>query len=286
MNIDTAYQAVAVITNAESKSFATGMRLLPPEKRRAMQALYALARRIDDIADGPLEPADKLELLASLEGRLDRMLNGELADDTDAVLFASADAVRRFAVPRSALLDLIEGCRRDAAGHAIISEEDLVQYCQLVAGSVGRMSVAVFTQQPSSEMFALADAVGVALQLTNILRDVREDAGLGRSYLPSDRLRSYGLNEIPTTVSEEMLSLISSVAEDARLWFVEGSRLVPLLDRRSGACVAAMMGTYRATLQRILDDPGSVLRGRVSIGPMTKAFVASKALFGRLAALP
>ncbi|MGH9172131.1 MAG: phytoene/squalene synthase family protein [Acidimicrobiales bacterium] len=275
--IDEAYSACEEITRREAKNFAYGIRLLHKPERRALSAVYALARRIDDIGDGQDAAPAKLEGLRRVRKQIDPVDPATI----DPVLVAVADAAQRYALPMSAFGEIIDGCEMDVMGTSYETIDDLVVYCQKVAGSVGRLSLAVFGSADRERAEPLADALGVALQLTNILRDVVEDRGLGRVYLPrrdavSVRCRPDLLSS-PSVVAE----VVALECAAARRWFDEGLQLLDLLDGRSRACVAAMAGIYRRLLARIEADPVAVTRGRLSLPAWEKAFVAARSLTGR-----
>jgi phytoene synthase len=302
-----AYRRCEAITRAQAANFYYGIRLLSGERRRAMCAAYAFARRVDDIGDGELEPERKLRLLDEADVQLRTLEADSSAAQglADPVLVALADAQRRFALPAGALGELIEGVRMDVNGTSYERFDELVPYCRRVAGAIGRVCLAIFGtrerapgEQPDrSEAEALADDLGVALQLTNILRDVREDARIGRVYLPGEDLRRFGLlaegqdarEAAPTLAGElgdslaPLSELVRFEAERAQQWFERGLRLAPLLDRRSAACVLAMSGIYRRLLARIEGDPQRALRERVSLPAPEKLWVALCSVVGRAA---
>ncbi len=279
MNLDDAYDRCEEITRSEARNFAYGIRLLPAPKRRGMSALYAIARRIDDIGDSDAEPQAKLEALDSVDLCLTRIAADPSAGGDDPVLVALADASRRWPLPMAALHELVEGCRLDVQGRSYRSFDELVDYCRHVAGTVGRLSLAIYGCEDSRAAAPLADALGVALQLTNILRDVVEDrASMGRVYLPGEDLERFGCSPDASGPPDGLSALISYEAARAGEWYEEGLGLLPLLDRRSRACTAAMAGIYRRLLQRIQADPAAVLRGRLSLPTAEKAAVAAGAL--------
>jgi len=281
--IDVAYDECRRITNAEARNFAYGIRLLPPPKRRAMSAVYALARRIDDVGDGPL-PADvKRARLDGLRASIAAMEEGRAPDRNDPVLVAVGDAAARYGLPLDAFGELIDGCAADVAGATYETFGQLVGYCRHVAGTIGRLSLAVFGSGRPEVAGPKADALGVALQLTNILRDVTEDEGMGRVYLPAEDLERFGCRTGPGRLPENRAPLADVVAfeaDRAEDWYAEGLGLLPLLDGRSRACVATMAGIYHRLLARIRRDPAAVLRGRVSLPAGEKAWVAATSLAG------
>jgi phytoene synthase len=287
--IDAAYTRCEEITRREAKNFAYGIRLLPPEKRRAMSAIYALARRIDDIGDGDAPSSVKLADLAAVRQRIASIREDADTDATsdwgDAVYVALADAARHFPIPLGAFDELVDGCSLDASGATYETYDQLVGYCRKVAGSVGRLSLGVFgtVAAPSADIapaVELADDLGVALQLTNILRDVVEDRGMGRVYLPAEDIARFGCASDLTGPRDAVGALVRFEAERARGWFARGLQLLPLLDHRSRACVGAMAGIYRRLLVRIDADPTAVLDRRVSLPTWEKAWVAARSLTG------
>ncbi|MEU3430793.1 presqualene diphosphate synthase HpnD [Streptomyces gardneri] len=284
-----AYSYCEAVTGQQARNFAYGIRLLPTDKRQAMSALYAFSRRVDDIGDGTLPAEAKRERLEATRALLDRVRAGEVEeDDTDPVAVALADTARRFPIPLGGLDELIDGVLMDVRGATYESWDDLKVYCRCVAGAIGRISLGVFGTQPGAQGAdrapEYADTLGLALQLTNILRDVREDAGNGRTYLPADDLAKFGCGEgfgsATPPPGSDFDGLVHFEVRRARALFAEGYRLLPMLDRRSGACVAAMAGIYRRLLDRIERDPEAVLRGRVSLPGREKAYVAVRGLSG------
>jgi phytoene synthase len=283
-NVSDAYRVAAAVTKREARNFYYGIRLLPPAKRAALCAVYALARRIDDIGDGPGSTEDKTARLEVLRGRL-----ADSAATGDPVLVAIADAAARFPIPMSAFEELLDGVAMDLLGTTYATFDDLVPYCRRVAGSVGRLCLGVYGTAPACAEVASrhADALGIALQQVNILRDIREDLLTGRVYLPKHDLDRFG---ITLTIGPEgalcdpdggLQALVRVAAARAAAWFDDGLRLLPLLDRRSAACTAAMAGIYHELLHRIEADPSAVFTGRMSLSGWDKARVSALALAGR-----
>jgi len=312
MSTEEAYRRCETITRRTAANFYYGIRLLPPQRRRAMCAVYAFARRVDDIGDGTLPREEKLRRLDEQARALTALAAGS-PDTGDPVMVALADAYARFDVPPDALGALIEGVRMDVEGVTYESFEELVLYCRRVAGAIGRACLAIFAlRDPAATDRAaaarLADDLGVALQLTNILRDVREDAEDDRVYLPAEDLRRFGLiaagdereaaamivrladrtaiNSDGTAMDGERTeagwldALVRFQADRARGWFDRGMTLAPLLDRRSAACLLAMAGIYSRLLTRIAADPERALRERVSLPMHEKTWVAARSMFG------
>ncbi len=279
MELTEAYRECERITWTQARNFAYGIRLLPAAKRRGLAVIYAFARRIDDIGDGTLPPEQKI---ADLEAARKAVLNLSSADPADPVLLALADTGRNFPVPMQAFGELIDGCVADVRGTHYETFEDLSYYCRCVAGSIGRLSLGIFGSSHDPEEAArLADSLGVALQLTNILRDIREDHQNGRVYLPAEDLAKFDC-DLDNPDAAQFTRLVEFEAERARDWYATGLRLLPMLDHRSAACTGAMAGIYRQLLERIAADPAAVLRGRMSLSAGEKATVAVKALARRI----
>ena len=279
-----AYVACEDITRTQARNFYYGIRLLAKPRRDALCAVYALARRIDDIGDGDLPPEAKLAELAAVRRCLREL--DTAGDSADPVVAAVGDAARRYPIPLAAFSELLDGVQMDVTGRRYPSFDDLVEYCRCVAGSVGRLCLAVFGggQGPRAEDYA--DALGIALQQTNILRDIREDLIGGRVYLPQAELDRFGaqlrLDEHGRLADPDgaLSALIAHCATRAQVWYGDGLRLVPLLDRRSAACCLAMAGIYRQLLTQIGTAPATVYDRRLSLSARQKATVAARALTG------
>jgi phytoene synthase len=276
VSAEEAYEHCESLTRAAAANFYYGIRLLPREKRNATCAVYAFARRIDDIGDGGIAPNEKLELLDAAT----LALGGLSSSSIDPVIVALADAQMRFSMPPDALYELIAGVRMDVLGVSYERFEDLLVYCRRVAGSIGRLCLAIFGARDEQRAFALADDLGVAMQLTNILRDLREDSENGRVYVPREDLVRYHLSSDGRFEGEQgqLDALTHFQARRASEWFDRGMTLVPLLDRRSAACVLAMTGIYRRMLDRIEADPGRARQARISLPVWEKAWVATRSL--------
>jgi phytoene synthase len=275
MNTETAYQACEEITRREAKNFGYGIRLLHVPERHALSAVYALARRIDDIGDGTMAPERKLIELARVRDDLHPIPT----DTEDPVLVALQAATHRYGLPLAAFDELIAGCENDVRGTSYATFDDLVVYCRLVAGSIGRLSLAVFgTTDPRA--VELADDLGVALQLTNILRDVLEDRGNGRVYLPAADAVARGCPPDLTGPPEALADLVAFECARVHEWFERGLQLLPLLDRRSRACVGAMAGIYYRLLVHIERDPMAVTQRRLSLPAAEKVWIAGKSIVG------
>jgi phytoene synthase len=288
--LSAAYATCERIVGTEAKNFAYGIRILPGPKRRAMSAIYAFARRVDDIGDGSLPAAEKLAGLAEARRRVERPERFP----EDPVLVALADTARRYPIDLAAFGELIDGCELDQTGATYQTWDELAVYCRDVAGSVGRLSLGVFDPpalyadpKPTLE---LADTLGLALQLTNILRDVREDLQNGRVYLPQQTLDEHGctLRLLPDGTLDPqgggLAEVIRYEARRAETLYAEGLELLPLLDWRSRGCCGALSGIYHALLGRITADPQATFGARLSLPASAKLAVAARSLAPRLPA--
>ena len=285
-----AYRHCEQVTRTQARNFSYGIRLLPGGKRRALSAVYAFARRVDDIGDGTLPAADKLAALEDARAAVAALDNARgaapgAADAGDPVLIALADGARRYPIPLGAFSELIDGCEADVRGTSYATFADLTHYCRCVAGSIGRLSLGVFGSRDPGAAEPLADALGIALQQTNILRDIREDLGTGRVYLPAEDLERFGCTLRPEQVDaladdRNLEDLVRFAAQRAMGWYATGMRLLPLLDRRSAACTGAMAGIYLRLLEQIAAAPAAALQHRQSLPGQAKAMVAARALAG------
>ena len=291
MDVAAAYRQCEEITWSQARNFSYGIRLLPPDKRRALAAVYAFARRIDDIGDGTPPPAES-------SARSARPGRASWRWPTGATQPAS---VRKRVAPqtwcwwpsltRAGASPPAGGFRRAdrrvrgrRAGHHLHDLRGPARYCCCVAGSIGRLSLGVSRTRDLATAPPLADSLGVALQLTNILRDILEDHQDGRIYLPEEDLNRFRVDPPP--------DLASGRSPTRRPWTSRPSRptgpamvraraaAVGMLDRRSAACSGAMAGIYHRLLQSIAAAPQLVLQRRVSLSPGQKAMVAVRSLAG------
>ncbi len=279
LELEHAYRECEQITRREAANFYYGIRLLPRFKRQAMCANYAFARRVDDIGDdGEFDRAQQIERLAQERASLAALATGAVGAG-DPVFVALAHASEHYRLPLDALELLVDGVEFDVLGAEYETFDELVRYCRCVAGSVGRLCLAIFSDgKAGDEAHRLADDLGVAMQLTNILRDIVEDRERGRTYIPVEDRERFGCPDLADAGARQVEALVRFEAERAAQWFDRGMRLVELLDVRSASCVQAMTGIYRRILDRILEDPGQVMCGRISLSPLEKTWVAARGL--------
>jgi 15-cis-phytoene synthase len=269
MSVQEAYAEVGRITRREAKNFAYGIMVLPRAKRRAIAAIYAFARRVDDVADGDLPPAEKRARLEELRAALE-------ADPADPVFVALRDARERFGIPREPLEALIDGGLQDIEQSTYADFADLRGYCEKVAGAVGLACVPVYGSSDTEHALTYASQLGIALQLINIIRDVDEDRQLGRVYLPQDELAAFDVEELAP--SPQFRELMAFEAERARAYLAEGLRLLDSLDRRSALCVGTFAGLYRETLDRIEAGGFDVFGEKTRLSAPRKLAVVAKGL--------
>jgi phytoene synthase len=272
VRVDQAYAEVERITRERARNFAFGIMVLPKPKRRAIAAIYAFAREVDDIADGAAAPDEKRVRLEELHARLD----APPADE--AMWVALADARERFPVSTQALHDFVDGGLMDLERQRYESFDGLRDYCAHVAGAVGVACIGVYgADQPQQ-----AETLGIALQLINVMRDVREDWELGRVYLPQDELAAHGVTENDIAagrVTPAWQSLMAYQGARARSYLEDGLGLLRSLDRRSAACVGTFAGLYRATLERIESSGYDVFNGKPHLSVPKKLRIVAGSFF-------
>ena len=275
-NVSLAYHEVAHVTRREAKNFAYGIMVLPRDKRRAIAAVYAFAREVDDIADGTLPDADKrdyLERLHEVLETVDSQSAASIADRGGAPwAVALADSRTRFPIPLEALHALVGGGLQDIDQSTYADFADLRGYCEKVAGAVGLACVPIYGSDDTERAMTL----GIALQLINIIRDVDEDRRLGRVYLPQDELTAFGVEELAP--SPQFRELMAFEAERARAYLAEGLRLLDSLDRRSALCVGTFAGLYRETLDRIEAGGFDVFGEKTRLSAPRKLAVVARGL--------
>jgi phytoene synthase len=266
-SVDLAYDEVQRVTRARAKNFAYGIMVLPRAKRRAIAAVYAFAREVDDVADGALPGAEKRERLEALRAALD-------ATPASAMEVALADARERFDIPHAALSALVDGGLQDLEQTRYATFDELRGYCEKVAGAVGVACVAVY----GSDDVERAMTLGIALQLINIMRDVVEDETLGRVYLPQDELGRFDVRALDR-VTPEWAPFMAFQAQRARVHLEEGLRLLDSLDRRSALCVSTFAGLYRGQLDRMESNGFDVFGASCSLSTPAKLAVVARGLF-------
>ncbi len=270
-----AYLECQAITKASSTNFYYAFLTLPRQKRLAIYATYAFCRLCDDIVDDPERRETAETELASLRTQLRDAYDGR---PNGPVWIALSDAQRRYGIPMSHFTDVIDGCEMDLTKSSYETFEELVQYCCRVASAPGLICIEVFGYSDERAVEYAID-LGIAMQLTNIIRDVAEDARDGRVYLPREELENFGYSKsslVAGTVDDSFRALAKFQIERAHRYFESGARLFPLLDRRSRACPRTMSSVYRQLLGRIEAADYDVFSKRISLSRTAKAALAAK----------
>ena len=274
------YRFCGALARREARNFYYSFLLLPAERRRSMCALYAFLRHTDDLADEPGTVALKQEALEDWRCALGRALDGR--PDAWPGLPALADAVHRHAIPPRYLHEVIDGVMMDLHPRHYERFEDLYAYCYLVASAVGLSCLHIWGfASHGGRAEALAEACGIALQLTNILRDVHEDARNGRIYLPRDDMDRFGVT--PEALSKpvtgaELRALLEFEARRAEGYYTQADALVGLVVPIGRPVLLAIVGIYHALLDEIAARGYDVMPRRVALSPLRKAAIAWRSL--------
>lgn len=277
-SLDEAYAYCRALTHRHGANFSVGFRFLPAPKRRAVYAAYAFCRLADDIADDPGMAIS--ERLDRWQTELDRCYEGRPGH---LVTIALADALHSYAIPKSAFVDLIDGCRQDLVKTRYQTFDELLEYCRLVAASISDISLAIFGYGEATAIDHGRD-LSTALQLTNITRDVGDDLSRDRIYLPAEDLDRFGVSEddlIARKRDDGMLELIRFQASRARSYFLRAQPLIGEIDRDARFPVTLMGSIYSTVLDEIDKDPFAVLGRRISLSLPKKVGVVLSRLFDR-----
>jgi 15-cis-phytoene synthase len=267
---------------ASGSSFYYAFLFLPEERRAAITAFYAFCRAVDDVVDGVNDPGIAATKLAWWQTEVAQAFAGH---PSHPVMKALLPGARAFGVEESQLQAVIEGCRMDLQQTRYLDFPGLQRYCHLVAGVVGEVSARIFGQSdPRTTEYA--HKLGLAFQLTNIIRDVGEDAMRGRIYLPVSELQQFDVKVheiLNRNYSERFTALMRFQAERAHRTYDEALALLPAADRRSQKPGLMMANIYRTLLREIESDDFQVLHQRVSLTPLRKFWLAWKVqALGRL----
>ena len=279
------YDFCVALSRREAGNFYYSFLALPKARRRSMCSLYAFLRQTDDLADAPGPAEAKARDLEAWRHALDDALAGRA--DAWPGLPALADTVHRHAIPARYLHEVIDGVEMDLDPRPFATPDDLAVYCHRVASVVGLSCLHIWGFRDDDGRAAhLADCCGQALQLTNIIRDVREDARLGRVYLPREDLRRFGVDPAelaapsPTTRVRDLLEFQAARASD---YYRKAAPLVGLVDPVGRPVLLAMVGIYRALLDEIIRRDYDVFRSRVSLPAWRKLAITAGSLASRFA---
>lgn len=268
------------VTRTQAKNFYYGIRLLPRERREALCAIYAYAREIDDVADGDWTDEAKYRELARLREQLD-----DLGQYTDPRCRALGRATKRYPIPLEAISELVDGVTHDVAEITYKTNAETIDYCDKVAGTIGRLCVSVMCTNERQLASALAHKMWVGMQLVNIIRDVTEDQSLGRSYISYECFTAFGLEELwhsaaPIMPTPAFAALIRDRCREADEYLADGLCCLPLLGPRSAAAMAGMAGVYQRLLRAIANDPLAVLQHSVRLSTHEKRATVARAVLG------
>ena len=275
-DLDAAYDLCRRITKAEAKNFYYAFRTLPAFKRRAIYAAYAFCRLCDDISDDVMSRQGRLE---GFRGVRESLAIAREKRSDEPVFAALADAAVRFGIPWEHFDEIVAGVEMDLDITRYETFDDLREYCHKVASVVGLVSIEIFGHEDHPEVEKFAVDLGLAMQLTNILRDIKEDAERDRVYLPQDELQRFECSEDYLTngvVNEPFRELMRFQVRRAREFFDSGRKLIPLLEPDARACTAVLIGVYTSILDRIEAADYDVFSQRVSLGTGQKLMTMAK----------
>jgi phytoene synthase len=283
MTVEASYAWCEQVARSRARNFYYSFVLLTPPQKRAMCAIYAFMRYCDDLSDD-LQITDRAGAIRRWQQDLHSALAGN--PPPNPVWPAFRDAVSRYSIPHRYFDEMIEGVSSDLTAREIETFDDLYRYCYLVASVVGLTIIHIFGFE-SPKALELAEKCGIAFQLTNILRDIQEDAANGRVYVPGEDLRRFGVSAsalagptAPDAVAG-FVPMMRFEAGRARAYYEESWPLVGLVHRRSRASLKALIGIYRTLLDRIEASNYDVLRRRVRVPAWRKAWIVARSAAAR-----
>ncbi len=274
-SLEESYRFCEALTRDRARNFYFAFLSLPAQQRRAIYVAYAFCRGCDDYSDDDIELEQKVRLLAQYRDQLHACLKGE---PEGPVFVALYDVVQRYRIPHEYFDDIISGVEMDLTVSRYATFEDLYTYCYRVASVVGLVCVEIFGYSDSQAKQSAID-LGIAMQLVNILRDIKEDSDRDRIYLPMEDLERFGYTEsdlLQGVVNDQFVQMMAFQAERARHYFKEGSRMLPLVPFRSRSCPAILRGLYSELLKRIEANGYNVYHHRVRLSTPHKIWLAGK----------
>jgi len=252
--------------------------VLPEEKRLAICAMYAFMRYCDDISDGDVAGFTKEDGLRQWRSALHATMTGDYSGSP--ILPAFHDTVQRFGIPAEYFDELIDGAEMDLSVNRYATFDELYQYCYKVASVVGLVCIHIFGfRDDGAKLYA--EHLGIAFQLTNILRDIKEDAGRGRIYIPLEDLARVGYSEgefLKPKLDDRFRDLMRQQVDRAKSYYEMGAPLIDLIDPKSRGGLMAMIGIYSAILRKIEERDFDVLSARVRLSAKEKLGIAARAL--------
>jgi phytoene synthase len=277
ITIDESYEYCLRVARTRAKNFYYSFVLLSTQQRKAMCAIYAFMRYCDDLSD---EPGASKAAVDCWRADLEEALEGRFTDHP--VWPAFHHTVRRFGIPHEYFRQMIDGIESDLEPRRLETFEELYLYCYRVASVVGLTIIHIFGFDTRSAL-PLAEKCGIAFQLTNILRDIQEDAALGRIYLPAEDLRRFGVTDEDLRAgkrSPEFLELMRFEAARARAYYNESLPLLELIHPRSRSSLWALISIYSRLLERIVSKNYDVFTSRVRLSLFEKSWIVVKAMVG------
>lgn len=289
MTIDEAYDYCRKITHRYGANFSVGFRFLPERKRRAVYAAYAFCRWADDLADEDTLPAapGTPESMVSPNGEPRLLSLDAWQEELEAcyagrpshpITQALADSLKHFAIPKSAFVALIDGCRQDQEKTRYETFEELLAYCDLVATSISDISLAIFGYR-TEKALEYGRSLATALQLTNVTRDIGDDLPRDRIYVPREELERFGVSEgelFARAENDRVKALVEFQIARAESYFRAAEPLLGELDFDARFPVLLMGGVYATVLAKLKEEPLTVVRRRLSLSPMQKVLVVGK----------
>ena len=275
MTVEESYQYCVRVARSRAKNFYYSFVLLSAQQRKAMCAIYAFMRYCDDLSD---EPGASRAPMERWRAELEDALEGKFSDHP--VWPAFHHTVRRFGIPHEYFRQMIDGVTSDLEPHRFETFDELYQYCYRVASVVGLTIIHIFGFDTRSAL-PLAEKCGIAFQLTNILRDVREDAEAGRIYFPMEDLRRFGVKEadlVSGNRTEEFLKLMRFESGRARAYYHESAPLLDLIHPRSRSSLWALISIYSRLLDRIVGANYDVFTRRVRLSLFEKSWIVVRAM--------
>lgn len=278
VSLSDSYDRCIEIAKTRAANFYRAFEILPSENHRGICALYAFARLADDYSDDETDPDKALANAQRLRKDLERALAG--TPNGHPALPAVVDTVHKFKIDPKYLYQLLDGTAMDASKHRFETWQETYDYCYHVASVVGIMTIHVFGfRDPDGDALHLAEETGIAFQLTNILRDIKEDSERGRIYLPLEDLRRFNVPEedvLACKLSPQLRQLIAFEVDRARAYYQSGKKLVPLIDKECRPAYEVLVEIYHALLEKFPKKNYDVLSGRISLSFVEKARLASK----------
>jgi phytoene synthase len=267
--LDRAYRECIALTRREARNFYYAIVTLRRPQRRAICAIYSFCRIVDDAGDLALSPATGQQELRELRAKLDACLTGEA---TDAIFVALTDVIAQYRISGELLHAVIDGVEQDLTVKRYATFDQLRQYCWKVASAVGLLIIQVLGYK-DKDAIAYAEDMGLALQLTNILRDIREDLEMDRIYLPQEELARYGITIADLQaglVSRQWSEFMQFQIERARSYYASGARLNALIPHHSLPCILILQTVYAQLLDRITAADYDVFSRRISLSSSQK----------------